>query len=99
MASTSATIFSTTPTLGVDLDSKSSTPAFAVKTRIEGNDGRVHVYLKANGTLASTANCTVGASGSAVSAASAGVAQSYNVDTSGGVVTGQYFWGKSNFAY
>lgn len=99
MASTSATIFSTTPTLGVDLDSKSSTPAFALKTRIEGNDGRVHVYLKALGTLASTANCTIGTAGSAVSAASAGVAQSYSVNTTGGVVTGQFFWAQSNFAY
>ena len=99
MASTSSVIFATSPVLGVDLDGKSSTPLFAVKTAVLANDGRKHVYLKAFGTLASTANCTVGASGSAVSAASAGVAQSYNVDTTGGVVTGQHFWAKSNFAY
>lgn len=96
MASNSTTVFAAAPIYGVDLDSKSSTPAFAVKTPVWGNDGRKHIYLKANGTLASTANCTVGASGSAVSAASAGVANSYSVDTTGGVVTGQYFWAKAN---
>lgn len=99
MASTAATVFATTPVLGVDLDDKSSTPKFALKTAIIANDGRKHIYLRANGSLGSTANCTVGASGSAVSAASAGVAQSYSIDTTGGVVAGQYFWGKSNFAY
>lgn len=97
MAYTAATIFATTPVIGVDLDSKSSTPAFAVLTSLSANDGRKHIYLKANGTLASTANCTVGTSGSAVSAASAGVAQSFSINTTGGVVTGQYFWAKSNF--
>lgn len=97
MASTSATIFATSPHLGVDLDSKASTPAFAVLTALAGNDGKKHIYLKAAGTLASTANCTVGAVGSAVSAASAGVANSYNVNTSGGVVIGQYFFARSNF--
>lgn len=97
MASTSSVIYATTPMLGVDLDAKASTPAFAVLTTCHANDGRKHIYLKANGTLASTANCTVGASGSAVSAASAGVAQSFSINTTGGVVVGQYFWAKSNF--
>ena len=80
----------------MDLDSKSSTPAFPTKTTVMGNDGRRHIYLRANGTLGSTANCTVGASGSAVSAASAAVANSYNVNTTGGVVAGQYFWAMGN---
>lgn len=97
MASTAATIFATTPIAGVDLDSKASTPAFPVFTSVTANDGRKHIYLRANGTLASTANCTVGTSGSAVSAASAGVAQSFGINTTGGVVAGQYFWAKSNF--
>lgn len=96
MASTASVVFATFPLLGVDLDSKASTPAFAVLTPIWANDGRKHIYLKANGTFASTANCTAGASGSAVSAASAGVANSYQINTTGGVVAGQYFWARSN---
>lgn len=96
MASTASTVFATQAVLGVDLDSKASTPAFAVLTPFWANDGRKHIYLKANGTLASTANCTVGTSGSAVSAASSGVANSYSINTTGGVVTGQYFFAKSN---
>ena len=96
MASTSATVFATSPMLGVDLDSKASTSQFAVKTVVWANDGRKHILLRAAGTLASTANCTVGTSGSAVSAASSGVANSYSVDTTGGVVATQYFWAKLN---
>ena len=52
MASTSATVFTTQPILGVDLDSKSSTPAFAALTPVWANDGKKHVYVKALGTLA-----------------------------------------------
>lgn len=96
MASTSTTVFATTPFAGVDLDSKSSTAAFPVLTSVYANDGRKHIYLRANGSLGSTANCTVGASGSAVSAASAGVANSYAINTTGGVVAGQHFWARSN---
>lgn len=96
MASTANVIFATSPMLGVDLDSKSSTPTHRVLTTVHANDGRRHIYLKAVGTLGSTANCTAGAVGSATSAASAGVANSYNVDTTGGVVIGQYFWAKNN---
>jgi hypothetical protein len=97
MANTSSTTWATTPTLGADLDSKSSTPAFANLTRLTGNDGKSHLYIKASAALASTANFTVGASGFAVAAASAAVAQSYNCNTTGGVAAGQYFWGRSNF--
>lgn len=97
MASTSSVIFATTPSLGIDLDSKSSSQLFAPLTAVAGNDGKKHIYLTAVGTLASTANCTVGAVGSATSAASAGVANSYNVNTTGGVVIGQKFWARSNF--
>lgn len=96
MASTSATVFTTNPMLGVDLDSKSSSQLFAPLTAVIANDGRKHIYLTAQGTLGSTANVTAGASGSATAAASAGVAQSFNVNTSGGVVVGQKFWAKSN---
>lgn len=92
MASTSATVFTTQPILGVDLDSKSSTPAFAALTPVWANDGKKHVYVKALGTLASTATITIGDAGT-VAAASAG-AYTYTVNTTGGVVANQYFWAR-----
>ncbi len=94
MASTSSVVFATSPMLGVNLDSKSSTAAFALLTPVWANDGRKHIYLKATGTLASTAYLTAGASGSAVSAASALVA-TYTVNTTGGVVANENFWARS----
>ena len=91
MASTAATVFSTTPTLGIDLDSKSSTPAFATNTRIYGNDARGHLYARASEALSSTQTILIGTSGSASSdSGSAG----WTVNTSGGVTAGQYFWAK-----
>jgi hypothetical protein len=94
MASSASVVFATSPLLGVNLDSKSSTAAFALLTPVWANDGRKHIYLKATGTLASTANITAGASGSAVSAASAGVA-TYTVNTTGGVVANENFWARA----
>jgi hypothetical protein len=91
MASTAATVFSTTPTAGIDLDAKSSTPAFAVNTRIYANDGRSHLYVRASEALSSTQTILIGTAGSASSdAGSAG----WTVNTTGGVAAGQYFWGK-----
>ena len=91
MASTAATVFSTTPTAGIDLDSKSSTPAFAVNTSIRANDARLHVYARASEALASTATILIGTAGSASSdAGSAG----FTVNTTGGVTAGQFFWAK-----
>lgn len=97
MASTSSVIFATTPTAGVDLDSKASTFRFPALMSVLANDGRKHTVALAQGTLGSTANITLGAAGSAAAAASAGVSQSYTVNTTGGVVIGQYFWARSNF--
>lgn len=97
MASTSSVIFSTSPKVGVDLDAKSSTLPFAALDAVIANDGRKHVVALAQGTLGSTANITLGAAGSAAAAASAGVASSFTVNTTGGVVTGQKFWARSNF--
>ena len=97
MASTAATVFTITPLAGVDLDDKSSTLNFAPLTAALGNDGRKHVVALAQGTLGSTANITLGAAGSAAAAASAGVVSSFSVNTTGGVVTGQKFWARSNF--
>ncbi len=89
MASTAATVFTVTPLSGIDLDSKASTPAFAVLTLINGNDGKHHVYARASEALASTATILVRSAGSASSdAGSAG----WSVNTSGGVAAGQYFW-------
>lgn len=91
MASTAATVFSTTPTAGVDLDAKSSTPAFAPNTSIVANDGRKHVYARASEALGSTQTILIGTNGSASSdAGSAG----FTVNTTGGVTAGQYFWAK-----
>jgi len=91
MASTAATVFSTTPTSGVDLDSKSSTPAFAVNTRVFANDGRSHLYVRASEALSSTQTITIGTAGSASSdAGSAG----WTVNVTGGVTASQFFWAK-----
>jgi hypothetical protein len=91
MASTAATVFSTTPTAGIDLDSKSSTPAFAVNTSIRANDARLHVYARASEALSSTQTILIGTAGSASSdAGSAG----FTTNTTGGVAAGQYFWAK-----
>lgn len=96
MASNSSVIYATTPTAGVDLDSKGSTFAFPVVTPVWANDGHKHLVALAVGTLGSTANITIGVAGTATAAASAGVAQSYSVNTTGGVVIGQKFWARSN---
>lgn len=91
MASTAATVFATTPTLGIDLDSKASTPAFATNTIVWGNDGRQHLYARASEALSSTQTILIGTSGSASSdSGSAG----WTCNTSGGVTAGQYFFGK-----
>lgn len=92
MASNSTTVFTTSPLAGVDLDSKSSTPAHRVLTRTAGTDGRSHVYVLAKAGLGSTATITIGNAGSATAA----TAGAYNVNTTGGVVTGQYFWAQAN---
>jgi len=94
MASTTSVIYAVTPILGADLDSKSSTPAVAVLTPLWSSNGRKNIYLKAAGSLSSTAYITAGASGSAVAAASALVA-TYTVNTTGGVVANQYFWAQA----
>jgi len=98
MAATAATQFTITPLAGIDLDNKASAAnfGFAALTPVFANDGRKHTVAIAQGTLGSTANLTIGASGSATSAASAGVANSYTTNVSGGVVVGQYFWARSN---
>jgi hypothetical protein len=91
MASTAATVFSTIPTVGIDLDDKSSTPAFALNTRIYANDGRDHLYVRASEALSSTQTILIGTAGSASSdAGSAG----WTVNTTGGVAALQYFWAK-----
>ncbi len=91
MASSAATVFATTPTAGIDLDSKSSTPAFAVNTSIRANDARLHVYARASEALASTATILIGTAGSASSDAGSG---GFTTNTSGGVTAGQFFWAK-----
>ena len=89
MASTSATVYVTSPVLGVDLDSKSSTPSHKLTTAVFGSDGRKHVYARASEALASTDTIRIRDNGSASSdSGSAG----YTCNTTGGVAAGQYFW-------
>lgn len=91
MAATAATVFTNTPLAGIDLDAKSSTPAFRALTVTHAQDGRKHLYSRASEALASTATITIGAAGSASSdAGSAG----YDVNTTGGVTAGQWFWAR-----
>jgi hypothetical protein len=91
MASNSSTVYSTTPTLGVDLDSKSSTPTHKPLTAVFGSDGRKHVYARASEALSSTDTVKIGAAGSASSdSGSAG----YDCNTTGGVAAGQHFWAR-----
>lgn len=91
MASNSTLVFSTAPLAGVDLDSKSSTPAHRLLTPVFGSDGRKHVYVKASEALGSASTVKIGAAGSASSdAGSAG----YDCNTTGGVALGQYFWAR-----
>lgn len=91
MASTSSTVYATSPILGVDLDSKSSTPAHKLLTTIIGSDGRLHVYARASEALGSASTCKIGAAGSASSdAGSAG----FDVNTTGGVAASVYFWAR-----
>lgn len=96
MASSAATVFTVTPLAGVDLDAKSSTLNFAPLTALLANDGRKHVVALAAGTLGSTANITLGTAGTAAAAASAGVANSFTVNCTGGVVAGQKWFARSN---
>lgn len=91
MAATAATVFSTIPTAGVDLDDKSSTPAFAVNTTVRANDARLHLYARASEALASADNIRIGTNGSASSDAGSG---GFTVNTTGGVTAGQFFWAK-----
>lgn len=91
MAATSATVYATTPVSGVDLDDKSSTPAFKLLTPVMASDGRKHVYARASEALGSTDTVKIGANGSASSdSGSAG----YDCNTTGGVTAGQYFWAR-----
>jgi len=92
MASTASSVYATgAALLGVDLDSKSSTPAHKALTTVFGSDGRKHIYAKASEALGSASTCKIGAAGSASSdAGSAG----FTCDTTGGVAVGQWFWAK-----
>lgn len=89
MANTAATVFTVTPLAGIDLGAKSSTPAFALLTLINGNNGREHVYVRASEALGSTATIKIGAAGSASSdSGSAG----WSLAVAGGLTAAQYAW-------
>jgi uncharacterized iron-regulated membrane protein len=91
MASNSTLVYPVSPIMGVDLDAKSSTPAFKPLTGVRAIDGKLHLYAKASEALASTDNIKIGTAGSASSdSGSAG----FTCNTTGGVATGQYFWAR-----
>jgi hypothetical protein len=89
MANTASTIFSVTPLAGIDLGAKSSSPAFALLTLVNGNNGREHIYVRASEAIGSTGTIIIGAAGSAsTDSGSAG----WSVAVAGGLTAGQYAW-------
>ncbi len=92
-ASTSTTLYSTTPLAGIDLGSKGSTPPNGIKilTRLNGSDGHVYLLCKASEALGSITTVIIGAAGSASSdSGSAG----WTLNCPGGLTTGQYGFAK-----
>ena len=90
-AATSATLWAITPIAGVDLGGKSSTPAFAPLTRLNGNDGHVYIYVKASEALGSITTVLIGTAGSASSdSGSAG----WTLNAPGGLTAAQFGWAK-----
>lgn len=89
MAST--TVFATTPLIGIKLSHVGSTPIVAALTKVNGNDGKVYMYVKASEAIGSTATVVIGASGSAsTDSGSAG----WTSNAAGGAATGEYFWAR-----
>lgn len=88
-AATASTLFSTSPIAGVDLGSKSSTPAHRLLTRLNGSDGKVYIYGKASEAIGSITTCKIGTAGS-VSDDSGSAGWTANVV--GGAAVGHYFW-------
>ncbi len=87
----STTVFSTTPTLGISLSSKSSTPAVPLLTRVSGNDGHVYLYVKASEAIGSISTVKIGAAGSASDdSGSAG----WTANAPGGAAATVNFWAK-----
>jgi hypothetical protein len=91
MASTAATVYSTSAKIGVDLDAKSSTASFKVLDAVTGTDGHLHVYARASEALGSASAIKIGTAGSASSDAGSG---GFTCNTTGGVTAGQYFWAR-----
>lgn len=85
----STTVFTTTPTAGINLDSVGSTPSVALLTRVAGNNGHTFLYVKASEAIGSITTCIIGAAGSASSdSGSAG----WTANAPGGAAAGEYFW-------
>jgi hypothetical protein len=85
----STTVFSTTPTAGLNLAAIGSTFNVAALTKANGNNGHVFMVAKASEAIGSITTCIIGAAGSASSdSGSAG----WTANAPGGAATGQYFW-------
>jgi hypothetical protein len=90
------TAYAISPALGAKLDAKTTAATFPVGMAVLASDGFTYLYVRADTAHASTANIIVasGASFSADTAASAGVAN-FVCRTTGGVAAGQYFWARA----
>jgi len=88
----STTVFATTPSLGINLGATGvSTPAFALLTRVQGNDGHDYMYVQANEALGSVDTVIVGATGSC---SSDGGSAGWTLNVPGGLTAGAYGWAK-----
>lgn len=89
----STTVFSTSPLAGMKLSDKGSTQpqGIAALTKVNGNDGKVYMLVKASEAIGSIETVKIGSAGSASSdSGSAG----WTANVPGGAATGQYFWAR-----
>lgn len=90
-AATASTVYSTSPLAGMDLGSKSSTPAVKLLTKVNGSDGKVYIYVRASEAIGSITTIKIGTAGSASDdSGSAG----WTANVPGGALTSVYFWAK-----
>lgn len=88
-AATSSTVFSTSPLSGIDLGSKSSTPAVKPGTKVFASDGKVYIYGKASEAIGSVSTCKIG---TAFSVSDDSGSAGWTANVPGGAAVGQYFW-------
>jgi hypothetical protein len=88
----STTVFSTTPLAGLALGATaSSTPAVARGTRVNGNDGRVYLYVRASETIGSITTIKIG---TLFSASDDSGSAGWTANVPSGAAAGQHLWAK-----